>query len=202
MWIGTDRSQLSIDPYHEMTVAQSRIELDHLRPELFIDCLDQLAGLLCRNQTGGRIIHNDMRSKFLDLVQSAFTPRLGICAQCHHRAAIDHIMFADRDPETGRFERTGSLVVFLGVVSEDGGSHQTAPLSDVFRRRSQKPEFPTLREAIQEWGRSRLKRSPSVQFLPGTVCHPIGMENDILHRWPARMVSIPLKGERHPPASL
>src|SRR5687767_13796687 len=110
-----------------MPVAQAWIELNHLRSELFIDRLDQLTGFLSRNKTCRRIIHYHMWSELLDLVQSAFTPRLGLGPQCDHRTAIDHIVLTDCDPQTGRFERTGTLIVFLRIVPKDGGSHEPAP---------------------------------------------------------------------------
>jgi hypothetical protein len=65
-------------------------------------------------------------------------------------------MLADGHPQTGGFERTGPLVVFLEIVPEYGGSYQTVSLPHILRRRGQEPKLSTLRKAIQARGRSRL----------------------------------------------
>jgi hypothetical protein len=124
-----------------MPMPRAGKELNHLRAEFLIDGVDEFARLLTGNQAGGGIIHQDMRTQLLDVGYSSFDNGRPFGLQGHHRTAVDDVMFTDGHTQTGRFQRTRPLIVFLRFVTENGRPGQTAPVAAVVEADGEQPQF-------------------------------------------------------------
>ena len=81
-----------------MPVSCAGIELDGLRPELFIHGLKQVPRLVRIDEAGGRVLHDHMRPQFLDLGHNILATGRTFTSHRHHGATKHHILFAHRDP--------------------------------------------------------------------------------------------------------
>ena len=88
-----------------MAVARAGEKLNHLGAELLVDGVDELAGFLARDQSGGGVIHDDIRTEFFDVRGDTFGAGSAFRFQRDHRAEVDDVVFANRDTQAGRLER-------------------------------------------------------------------------------------------------
>ena len=157
------------------------VELNRFRAKLLIHRFEQLTSLLRVDETGGRVLHEDMRPEFLDVGCSIFATGGRLPPHRHHGAPEHHVLLTHRDAETGRLQRTGARIILFRIISQHSHTGDITSSGSGFRGKAQQPHLATLGDLVKVRSCGRLKRGFSTEFRTREICHPVGMQDQIFH---------------------
>ncbi len=176
--IETDRPELAADPHHQMAGTAARVKLDRLRTELFVDRLQQLAGLFPLQMLGFPF-HCHGRCQFLDI--AIRVQALGTAAQRHHAAPVHDILLTHRHAQTGGFQRPGARIELARVISQHRRLDHPAGHERSVGGHHRNAHFPVARDGIHVGCGRRFERRFSSQFLPRPASQTVTVQNDVFH---------------------